>query len=178
MCKLLNVTRCLHIILHPLYFPPPPLPCLHPFTHPYSYPSLFSQCSLYIPSSRVTWSPLYTPYLLPTSSPHSLLPFIPSFLPSHLHLQLHLHIPTTPLSPTSTPLHSTLTHHWPSTPIKLPSHPFQHPILTLMMPGRSTSTILCRPGPRTVMEITSWLTVRPFLTLFLILSSTCHHHHC
>ena len=40
------------------------------------------------------------------------------------------------------------------------------------MPGKSTRTILCKPGPFTVIEITSVLTVLPCLTLFNIRSST------
>ena len=46
--------------------------------------------------------------------------------------------------------------------------------LTLMIPGKSTSTMRCKPGPFTVIDMTSVLTVLPFLTLFNILSSTCH----
>ena len=45
-------------------------------------------------------------------------------------------------------------------------------VLTLMMPGRSTRTILCSPGPLTVMLIVSGLTVRPPLTLLRIRTST------
>uniref|UniRef100_A0A6B0UIC0 Putative secreted protein n=1 Tax=Ixodes ricinus TaxID=34613 RepID=A0A6B0UIC0_IXORI len=45
-------------------------------------------------------------------------------------------------------------------------------VAVLMMPGRSTRTILCSPGPLTVIEMTSLLTVLPPRTLFFIRSST------
>jgi hypothetical protein len=44
--------------------------------------------------------------------------------------------------------------------------------LTLMIPGRSTSTMRCRPGPFTDIEITSVLTVWPPRILFFIRIST------
>ena len=43
--------------------------------------------------------------------------------------------------------------------------------LTLMMPGKSTRTIRCRPGPLTDNDMTSLLIVWLFLTEFFILSS-------
>lgn len=47
--------------------------------------------------------------------------------------------------------------------------------LTLMIPGKSTSTIRLSPGPLTVMEITSVLTVLPVcITLLFIRLSTYH----
>jgi len=45
-------------------------------------------------------------------------------------------------------------------------------VTVLMIPGRSTSTIRCRPGPFTDIEITSVLTVWPPRTLFFIRIST------
>lgn len=45
-------------------------------------------------------------------------------------------------------------------------------IRTLIIPGKSTRTIRWRPGPFTVIDMTSGLTVLPSFTLFFIRSST------
>ena len=44
-------------------------------------------------------------------------------------------------------------------------------VSVLMIPGRSTSTIRCNPGPLTVIEITSVETV--FLVFFIRNSTSC-----
>ena len=67
------------------------------------------------------------------------------------------------------------------TKAKIPEEIFWHATdwcqLTLMIPGKSTKTTRCRPGPRTDSEMTSLLTVFPPATLALMRCSISRRKH-